>query len=49
MASRMDRYYNSNSESRKRSRRNESLYDTIYNDDIEYSNVEGIALIYKKN
>lgn len=49
MASRMDRYYNSNSESRKRSRRNESLYDTIYNDDIEYSNVEGIARIEKTN
>ena len=49
MASRMDRYYNSNSESRRRSRRNESLYDTIYNDDIEYSNVEGIARIEKTN
>lgn len=49
MASRMDRYYNSNSETRRRSRRNESLYDTIYNDDIEYSNVEGIARIEKTN
>ena len=49
MASRMDRYYHSNSEKNKRSRRNESLYDTIYNDNIEYSNVEGIARIEKTN
>ena len=49
MPSRMDRYYN-NAESSKnsRSRRNTSLYDSIY-DGVEYSNVEGITTIEKKN
>lgn len=49
MPSRMDRYYN-NTESSKnsRSRRNTSLYDSIY-DGVEYSNVEGITTIEKKN
>ena len=49
MASRMDRYHSNDMESKKRSRRNESLYDSIYNDNIEYSNVEGIARIEKTN
>lgn len=49
MASRMDRYYKTNSETRKRSYRNESLYDTIYDDATEYSNVEGIARIEHTN
>lgn len=49
MASRMDRYQSSNSETHKRSHRNENLYDTIYSDDMEYSNVEGIAKIEKTN
>lgn len=49
MASRMDRYHSSTNETAKRSRRNEKLYDTIYSDDIEYSNVEGIAKIEKTN
>ena len=49
MASRMDRYYKMNNEARKRSHRNESLYDTIYDDITEYSNVEGIARIEKTN
>lgn len=49
MASRMDRYYKTNTETRKRSHRNESLYDTIYDDTTEYSNVEGIARIEKTN
>lgn len=49
MASRMDRYYKTNSETRRRSHRNESLYDTIYDDSTEYSNVEGIARIEHTN
>ena len=49
MARRMDRYYQTNSENNKRSRRNASLYDSIYDDDIEYSNIEGIARIEKTN
>lgn len=49
MESRMDRYYKTNTETRKRSYRNESLYDTIYDDATEYSNVEGIARIEKTN
>lgn len=49
MASRMERYYKTNTETRKRSLRNESLYDTIYDDTTEYSNVEGIARIEKTN
>lgn len=49
MASRMERYYKTNTETRKRSHRNESLYDTIYDDTTEYSNVEGIARIEKTN
>ncbi len=49
MASRMDRYHSHDTETKKRSRRNESLYDSIYNDNIEYSNVEGIARIEKTN
>lgn len=49
MPSRMDKYYN-NTESNKnsRARRNSSLYDNIYNG-VEYSNVEGITTIEKKN
>lgn len=49
MASRMERYHSNDMETKRRSRRNESLYDSIYNDDIEYSNVEGIARIEKTN
>lgn len=49
MASRMDRYHSTTNERAKRSYRNEKLYDTIYSDDIEYSNVEGIAKIEKTN
>jgi len=45
--SRMDRYYN-NSVSGKRTARNQSLYNTIY-EDSEYSNIEGIATIDKSN
>lgn len=49
MASRMDRYHNSSTSTGKRSHRNESLYDSIYNENVEYSNVEGIARIEKTN
>ena len=49
MPSRMDRYYNNNQSSQtSRSRRNTSLYDSIY-EGVEYSNVEGITTIEKKN
>lgn len=49
MASRMDRYHNNSTTTGKRSHRNESLYDSIYNENVEYSNVEGIARIEKTN
>lgn len=49
MPSRMDRYYSNNQDNQtSRSRRNTSLYDSIY-DGVEYSNVEGITTIEKKN
>ena len=49
MPSRMDRYYNNNQNTQNsRARRNSSLYEDIY-DGVEYSNVEGIATIEKKN
>lgn len=49
MPSRMDRYYNNNQNNQNsRARRNSSLYEDIY-DGVEYSNVEGIATIEKKN
>lgn len=49
MPSRMDKYYNNNqSNQNTRSRRNNSLYESIY-DGVEYSNVEGITTIEKKN
>ncbi len=47
MASRMNRYHSNTTTSR--SSRNESLYDSIYNEEIEYTNVEGIARIEKTN
>ncbi len=47
MASRMNRYHSNTRSSR--SSRNENLYDSIYNEEIEYSNVEGIARIEKTN
>lgn len=49
MASRMDRYNGTSNEKRRRIRRNENLYDSIYDDTTEYSNVEGIARIEKTN
>lgn len=52
MHSRMERYYQSTepeeTEPTKRSRLNEDLYNKIY-DDVEYSNIEGIAQIEKTN
>lgn len=47
MASRMERYYN-NRESKRRIVRNESLYQTIY-DDETYSNIEGVVATPKAN
>ena len=47
MASRMERYYKTQ-ESRKRSIRNESLYQTIYEDET-YSNIEGVVATPKAN
>lgn len=47
MASRMDRYRNQTSNS-KRSVRNAELYRTIY-EDTKYSNIEGVATIEKTN
>lgn len=46
MASRMDRYYDSNS--KRRSIRNSELYKTIYENN-EYSNIEAVADIEKTN
>lgn len=46
MPSRMEKYYQTNGEVQKRSRKNEDLYRTMY-DDVEYTNVEGISIIEK--
>ncbi len=46
--SRMDRYYKHNYSSNKRTTRNQDLYKSIY-EDIEYTNIEGIADIDKSN
>lgn len=46
--SRMDRYYKRESGISKRTSRNQDLYKSIY-EDIEYSNIEGIADIDKSN
>jgi len=46
MPSRMEKYYQTDGEIQKRSRKNEELYKTIY-DDVEYTNVEGISIIEK--
>lgn len=48
MASRMDRYYRNQKSTYKRSERNRSLYQEIY-DNSSYSNIEGIATIEKTN
>lgn len=47
MASRMEKYYK-NQESKRRSVRNESLYQTIYEDET-YSNIEGVVATPKAN
>ena len=47
MASRMERYYK-NKDTNKRSIRNESLYQTIYEDET-YSNIEGVVATPKAN
>lgn len=46
MPSRMDRYYGSEEDTKKRTNRNQDLYKTIY-DEVEYTNVEGISIIEK--
>ena len=48
MASRMDRYRNSESSSKSRSSRNKNLYNTMYSFD-RYSNIEGIASMNNAN
>lgn len=48
MASRMDRYYRNQKNTYRRSERNRSLYQEIY-DNSSYSNIEGIATIEKTN
>lgn len=48
MASRMDRYYRNQKNTHRRSERNRSLYQEIY-DNSSYSNIEGIATIEKTN
>ena len=47
MASRMEKYYK-NQESKRRIVRNESLYQTIYEDET-YSNIEGVVATPKAN
>ena len=45
----MDRYYkNDTTNLKKRTSRNQQLYDSIYEDN-NYSNIEGIATIDKSN
>lgn len=48
MASRMERYYKPVEGVKKRSIANKDLYKQIY-DNVEYSNIEGIATIEKSN
>lgn len=48
MPSRMEKYYNSNQNRVSRTARNTELYSNLY-DVKEYTNVEGIATIEKKN
>lgn len=46
MASRMDRYYKPENDTKKRVQKNEQLYKDIY-DNVSYSNIEGVATIQK--
>ncbi len=48
MASRMERYYKPESNTKRRTQANQELYRKIY-DTSEYSNIEGIATIDKAN
>lgn len=48
MQSRMERYHEQNREENKRTKKNEQLYQEIY-ENAEYSNIEGIATIEKPN
>lgn len=48
MKTRMEKYHNLNTDTKKRTRINESLYREIY-EDIDYTNIEGVAPIEKTN
>lgn len=48
MASRMERYHADNSNTLKRSVKNENLYRDMY-ENVEYSNIEGVATMEKTN
>lgn len=48
MPTRMERYYRSDSETKRRTSRNEDLYRQIY-DSVEYSNIEGVTSIGSTN
>lgn len=49
MPSRMDRYYSDDDLINKRSSKNVTLYNKIYDENSKYSNIEGIASIEKTN
>ena len=48
VTTRMEKYYQNNTDSPSRTAKNSSLYDEIY-DNVKYTNVEGIAKIEKTN
>ena len=48
MKSRMERYYEIDHDTNRRTRKNADLYQKIYEND-EYSNIEGIATTLKPN
>lgn len=48
MVSRMEKYYKNAQATLKRSQKNQTIYDNIYNE-AEYSNIEGIATIDRNN
>lgn len=48
MPSRMEKYYNNDAPSNKRSERNERLYKRMYDDEI-YTNIEGVVTTPKSN
>lgn len=48
MTTRMEKYYQNNTDSPSRTAKNSNLYDEIY-DNVKYTNVEGISKIEKTN